>query len=220
MNWRCSLRLQGLLNCWGSRQSWSYICGEKSTLQLPKAPSHLLVSKKRCHSGIFNQYQMLLSNKKKRENKKRRKRRDGCLLKIHPPHWQRNETPNVQYVYFYPHWRKRQSHSFPCSVSDQHKHTRIQVHFYPLEKMSLIRTDTLLSQSNINVQAHNFINLLLLIFAACSDLWEKEKKYYLSNRLFFSFCWALYFSTFFPPKNSKIPLSCFFRFLNEQNIVI
>lgn len=39
----------------------------------------------RCHSGIFNQYQMLLSNKKKRE-KKWRKRRDGCLLKYHPPH--------------------------------------------------------------------------------------------------------------------------------------
>lgn len=48
--------------------------------------------------------------------------------------------------------------------------------FYPLEKVPLIRTDILLGQTNISVQAHNLINPLLIIFAACSDLLDRGKK--------------------------------------------
>lgn len=61
------------------------------------------------------------------------------------------------------------------------------MHFYPLEKCSLIRTDTVLSQSNINVQAHNLINPLLTIFATCSDIVEgkKKKKSGVKNTLYF-----------------------------------
>lgn len=110
---------------------------------------------------------------KRKGEKKGRKRRDGCLLKYHPPHWQTNETPNVHSVYFCPHWRKNQSHNFLCSVSDQHKHTKAEVHFYPLEQFSLMRTGTLLSHRNVH--AHNLIYPLPLIFEALSDLWKINK---------------------------------------------
>lgn len=128
--------------------------GRNSPCSCPRHPLILWSMKKRCHSDILNQHQMLLSKRKK--TRKIKKKKKGLLLKICLLHWWRNAAPKVQYVYFYPHWRKKQSHNFPCSVSDQHKHTRAQVHFYPLEKFSLIRTDKVLSQSNINVQAPQF----------------------------------------------------------------
>lgn len=187
--------------------------GRNSPCSCPRHPLVLWPLKQRCHSGIFNQYQMLLSDRKE-SGKKWRKGRDGCLLKNYPHHCQANQTPNVRDVYFYPLWRKRQSHNFPCSVSDQHKHARAQVHFYPLEKFSLIRADTLLSHSNINVHAHNLINPLLLIFAACSGLQKKKIKTQW-ERLNFTifradFTFLLFFFFFFYHKNDKW-LSCFSR---------
>lgn len=163
--------------CWipgGRVKAGATYTGRNSPCICPRHPPILWSMKKRCHSDILNQYQMLLSKRRKTGRKKKKKQ--GLLLKICSLHWWRNAVPKVKYVCFYTHWRKKQSHSFPCSVSDQHKYTRAQVHFYPLEKFSLIRTDTVLSQSNINVQAQNLINPLLTIFAACSDIPEGKKK--------------------------------------------
>lgn len=169
--------------CWipgGHVKAGAKYMGKNSPCSCLRHPLLLWSMKKRCHPDILNQFQMLLSKKKKMGKIKKKKK--GLLLKIFPLHWWRNAVPKVQYVYFYPHWRKKKSHNFPCSVSDQHKHTRAQVHFYPLEKFSLIRTDTVLSQSNINVQAHNLINPLLTIFATVRDF---------------------FLSIIFPPKNDK-----------------